>query len=60
MWDGAAKNRGMQHAFTVQIVDILPSPAQQPEVFDALDRRSDRAHQSARIPISFISLPVRS
>ena len=43
MCDGAAQDRRVQHAFTLQIADELAAAAQKPQVFDPLDRAADIA-----------------
>ena len=46
--DGAAQDRRVQHALARDVVDVLPAPAQEAEIFQALDRaadeRVDRSH----------------
>jgi hypothetical protein len=39
--DGAAQHRRVQHALARKIVDILPAPAQETQVFQPLDRAAD-------------------
>src|SRR4029077_9781257 len=37
----AAQDRGVQHVFAVQIVDVLPAPGKKTEILQPLDRTAD-------------------
>ena len=39
--DGAAQDRGVQHVLAHDVVDILPAPAQEARILQALDRAAD-------------------
>ena len=41
MRHGTAHDGGVQHAARVEVVDVTPRAAQQPQILDTLDRRSD-------------------
>ena len=52
----AAKDRSVQHAFAVQIVDVLSAPAQQPQVLEAFDGLPDILSHS-RCPVCGVRKP---
>ena len=41
MGDGAAQDRGVQHALAREIVDIAPRPRSEAQIFEPFDRAAD-------------------